>query len=152
MESIELINSILVLKSSDDSFSTIDMSVIDLFDGVVEFVKIGAVPTILKRDERLEVIKSVSLPAGILSNIEMEYLHKKVESGELIIMMTDGIVDSFKSADEVDKPMLKFIQEIDSINPQEIADTILKEEYEKCDVTPIDDMMVLVAKVWKRAG
>lgn len=149
---VKLINSILVLKSSEDSFATIDMSVIDLFDGVVEFVKIGAVPTILKRDERIDVIKTVSLPAGILNNIEMELLQKKVESGELIIMMTDGIVDSFKSETDCEKPMFKFIQEINSINPQEIADTLLNEAYKNCEGKPVDDMMVLVAKVWKRTG
>ena len=47
--SIKLINSILVLKSNDDSFSTIDLSVIDLYEGRVEFVKIGAVPTFIKK-------------------------------------------------------------------------------------------------------
>lgn len=149
---VKLINSILVLKSSNDSFATIDMSVIDLFDGVVEFVKIGAVPTVLKREERIEVIKSVTLPAGIMSNIEMELLSKKIESGELIIMMTDGIVDSFKKEQDSEKPLLKFIQEIDSINPQEIADTILSEAYNNYKGTPMDDMLVLVAKVWKRTG
>jgi len=30
---IKLINSILVLKSDDDSFATIDLSAIDLYDG-----------------------------------------------------------------------------------------------------------------------
>ncbi|MFZ5989675.1 MAG: stage II sporulation protein E [Bacillota bacterium] len=147
---IRLINSILVLKSDDDSFATIDLSAVDLYDGKVEFVKIGAVPTFLKKSKGVEVIKSVSLPAGILSNIEPELVCKNVENGDFIIMVTDGIIDSFKTEDGGEQALIKFIEDINSINPQSIADLILAESYSKCDGKPVDDMTVLVAKVWKR--
>ncbi len=45
---ISLINSMLVLKDIEDSSCTIDLSTIDLFNGEVEFVKIGAAPTYKK--------------------------------------------------------------------------------------------------------
>jgi stage II sporulation protein E len=146
---VKLINSVLVLKSGDDSFSTIDMSVIDLFNGEVEFVKIGAVSTFIKRMEAVETVKSVSLPAGILCNIEMEMSHKKVETGDFIIMMTDGIIDSFNKDIENEKTIHSFISEITSTNPQEIAEIILNEANNICNGVPVDDMLVLVAKVWK---
>lgn len=148
---IKLINSILVLKSSDESFTTIDLSLIDLFKGEVEFVKIGAAPTYIKRDDKVETIKSVSLPAGILSNIDLELVHKKVDSGDFIIMMTDGILDAFNN-EEDEKALLNYIQGIKSTNPQEIADSILDKAYSNCGGKPVDDMLVMVAKVWKRTG
>ena len=49
-----------------------------------------------------------------------------------------------------EKFLQKFIEEIESLNPQEIADIILNKAYENCEEKPIDDMIVLVAKVWKR--
>jgi stage II sporulation protein E len=149
---VKLINSVLVLKSDEDSFATIDLSIIDLYDGEVEFVKIGAVSAFIKRDEKVEVVKSMSLPAGILSNIEMELVHRKVESGNFIILVTDGIIDAFKKDGDGDKLLQQFINDIGSINPQEIADLILDEAYRKCESKPVDDMMVSVAKVWKRVG
>jgi len=149
---VKLINSILVLKSNEDAFSTIDLSVIDLYDGEVEFVKIGAVPTFIKRAEKVEVIRSATLPVGILSNIEMELTHKEVDSGDFIIMMTDGIIDSFKKEENSDNAVFEFLQKINNMNPQQIADIIADEAYKNCGGKPEDDMMVLVAKVWKRAG
>lgn len=149
---IRIINSILALKSDDDSFATIDLSMIDLYDGDVEFVKIGAVPTFIKRENGVEVIKSASLPAGILSNIETELVHKKIQSGDFVIMMTDGILDTFKIQEDGDRALIEFIQDIDSMNPQKIADTILNRAYENSNGQPQDDMMVLAAKVWKKAG
>lgn len=147
---IRLINSILVLKSDDDSFATIDLCAVDLYDGKVEFVKIGAVPTFIKRPRRIEVIRTVSLPAGILSTIETELVCKNVDNGDFIIMVSDGIIDSFKQEEGGEQTLIKFIEDIDNINPQAIADSILSEACSRCENKPVDDMTVLVAKVWKR--
>jgi stage II sporulation protein E len=149
---VNFINSILILKSSDESFSTIDLSVIDLFDGEVEFVKIGAAPTFIKESAKVESIRSTTLPAGILSNIEMELVHKKVENGDFIIMTSDGVFDAFKGSENNERALVKFLQDIESANPQHIADSILNEAYEICNGKPGDDMTVLVAKIWKRAA
>ncbi|MCX7843423.1 MAG: stage II sporulation protein E [Clostridia bacterium] len=150
---INLINSILVLKSDEESFATIDLSLVDLYEGKVEFVKIGAAPTFIKRSGSVETIRSVSLPAGILSNVEVQFADKNVNSGDFIIMMTDGIVDSFdKNGESGVKVLQKFIEDIKSTNPQEIADMILSEACSHTDGVPFDDMTVLVAKAWKRAG
>jgi stage II sporulation protein E len=149
---IKLINSILLLKSNEEAFSTIDLTLVDLYDGKVEFVKIGAVPTYIKRTGKVEVVRSASLPAGILDNIELELASKKVESGDIIIMMTDGILDSFVNDEDSDKSIFEFIEKINNINPQRIADMILDKAYENCGGKPLDDMMVLVAKVWMKAG
>ncbi|MCX7746358.1 MAG: stage II sporulation protein E [Clostridia bacterium] len=149
---VKLINSILVLKSTEETFATIDLSLINLFSGEVEFVKIGAVPTYIKKSDGVEIVKSFSLPAGILSNIETELIKKNVESGDFVIMLTDGILDSFNNETNKEKALTQFIQEIDTLNPQEIADLILNKAYDNCEGKPTDDMMVLVAKVWKRIG
>lgn len=146
---LKLINSVLVLKSGDDSFSTIDVSIIDLYNGDVEFIKTGAAPTYIKRAGKVETVRSASLPAGILGNIETELIHKKVESGDLIVMVTDGITDSFKSDEPGDKALVRYLQEVSGANPQQIAEGILNEAFEAYEKKPGDDMTVLVAKVWK---
>lgn len=147
---VKLVNSVLVMKSSDDTFSTMDIAVIDLYNGDTEFVKIGAAPTYLKKNERVDMIKSASLPAGILANLDTELMHRNVESGDMLIMVTDGVVDSFVGEGAGDRMLLKFIQEQDTINPQLIADNILERACTNCDDKPSDDMSVIVAKVWKR--
>ena len=149
---IKLINSILVLKSGDEAFATIDLLVIDLYSSEAEFVKIGAVPTFIKREDRVEMIKSASLPAGILSSIEMELVHKNLVEGDFIIMMTDGVLDSFNGGEGCEKEVRRLIQGIQSANPQEVADFILDRACENSRGKPADDMMVVAAKIWKKSG
>lgn len=147
---VKLINSILVLKSNDESFATIDISVVDLYNGEVEFVKVGAAPTFIKRAEFVEIVRAASLPAGILSNVELELIHKNVSNGEFIIMVSDGIVDSFKNSEDSIIEVQNIITQMTSKNPQQIADDLLNEALSRCeDREPIDDMMVMVSKIWK---
>ena len=147
---VNLINSVLVLKSEEDSTCTIDMTVIDLFSGKVEFIKIGAAPTYIRKESRTEIIRSASLPAGILPGLDAEIAHRNVEGGDMIIMVTDGIIDSMAGDDPGDRQLMKFIQQFKSLNPQEVADSILNEASRCCDGKPCDDLTVLVAKVWKK--
>jgi stage II sporulation protein E len=147
---VKLINSLLVLKSDDDSFATIDISVVDLYEGEVEFVKVGAAPTFIKRNDFVEVVKTASLPAGIMSDVELELVHKKVDNGDFLIMLSDGIIDAFKATPDSIKAVQGILENMTSKNPQKIADDLLEEALCACDdKKPVDDMMVLVAKVWK---
>lgn len=143
---IKAINSVLILGDSDERFATIDMSVIDLYSGVSEFVKIGSAPTFIKTSSGVEMLKSTSIPVGILDDVDFETNIVNLENGDMIIMVSDGVSD----ADENNKNswVTKALSEYDSGNPKDVADYLLKRAKahvgEECD-----DMTVIVSKVWK---
>jgi stage II sporulation protein E len=151
---LNLINSILSLKTVDDNFATIDLSIINLYTAEVEFLKIGAVPTFIKRKNVIEQINSFTLPAGILNNLEIELLKQDLSDGDLIIMISDGVLDSYRSSiDEkqsYEKQLIDYINSLYSTNPQEIADSIINMACKNCNDIPPDDMLVMVSKIWKR--
>ena len=147
---INLVNSVLVLGSEEDVTCTIDMSIVDLFSGEVEFVKIGAAPTYIRREAKVDIIRSASLPAGILPGIDAELARRNAGSGDMIIMVTDGIIDSMAGEEAGDRQLMKHIQSIESLNPQEVADSILTQASSCCADKPCDDLTVLVAKIWKK--
>lgn len=147
---VNLINSVLVLRAEEDSSCTIDLSTIDLFSGEVEFVKIGAAPTYIKKPGKVDIIRSASLPAGILPGIDAELAHRKVEGSDMVIMVTDGVIDSLTADEPGERRLMKLLQEVESLNPQQVADSILSEANKCCDNKPCDDLTVLVAKVWEK--
>ena len=61
--SMELINSSMYINSKEDSYATLDVAILDLFSGNMEFMKNGACPTFIKNKKDVNVVKSVSLPA-----------------------------------------------------------------------------------------
>jgi stage II sporulation protein E len=143
---------LLILKSAEESFATIDLSIIDLFSGEVEFAKIGAAATFIKRPDKVEIIKSTSLPVGILSNVDMGLSKKKLEDGDLLIMVSDGVLDSRKDIVKKEEWILQALSDISTNNPQEIADYLIEKAKANFDGQEKDDMTVLTAKVLERVS
>ena len=97
--SIGLINSAINLNSNEETFATIDISIVDLVKGNIEFVKNGACPTFIKSGNNVEVVKSVSLPAGMLDKIDLVVYDKDLKENDIIIMCTDGIMEANQEYD-----------------------------------------------------
>lgn len=144
---LELINSMMLLKNDDDNFSTIDMSVIDLYNGNIEFVKLSACPTYIKNKKGVQIVNSVSLPVGILKDVDIDLYDKNLECGDIVVMVTDGILDSKENVDKKELWLKDLIENIDTTNPQRMADIIIGEAIDNGYGMAKDDMTVIVAKI-----
>lgn len=146
---INMINSVLFLKSSKESFSTLDICTINLYNGFCEFIKIGAVSTFIIHKGKVDVIKSNSLPVGILNNVEPEIRKKKLSSEDIIIMVTDGVIDSKNTIINKEDWIIQLLQNINSKNHEEIANTIFTKTKENYKDKIKDDITIIVAKIWE---
>lgn len=145
---VELMNTALVIGREEVRFSTIDVSLFDLYTGTCEIVKAGASTTYIKRGKEVEKVQSVTLPIGVIQDIEIDVTTRELESGDFVVMVTDGVIDALPPGRQ-DKLMEEFIANIDMQNPKEIAHHILGQVLECSDETPVDDMTVLVIGIWK---
>lgn len=146
---LKTINSILMLKSNDEIFTTFDISLLDLYSGKLQVIKMGAPATFIKRKNEVKIINSQSLPVGILKDVDFNIYEEYLEDGDIIIMMSDGVLEANRNIENVEQWMKDIINNINSINPKVIADTIL-EVAKKISKDQIrDDMTVLVTKVWR---
>ncbi len=146
---IKLINSILVLRSEDQTFSTIDLSVINLYSGICDIIKIGASTTFIKREDRVEAVTCATLPIGILNQVDYDVVTRKLYDGNFVIMVTDGVIDCIPG-DEKEKFLEEFILDLRMNNPQEIANAVLNQALELNGWVPKDDMTVLAAGFWSK--
>ena len=146
---VQMMNTALVIGREEVRFCTVDVSLFDLYEGSCEFVKAGAAATFLKRKDEVEIIRSATLPIGVLQDIEIDSQTRKLQSGDYVIMVTDGVMDALP-AGEQDVLMRTFIQDTDIVNPKELAHHILGRVLEWSGEVPLDDMTVLAAGLWKK--
>ena len=146
---VRLINSILVLRSEQEMFSTVDLCVINLCAATCEFVKIGAATTFIKRNQYVETIQSTSLPPGMLNKVDYETQCKKLYEGDYVIMVSDGVLDCVEEEDK-EAYLTELIAGFSYQNPQELANAILSKALEQHGFEPVDDMTVLVTGIWKK--
>lgn len=139
---LSVVNKFLSL-GSEDVFSCLDLCVLDLSCGMGDFVKLGAVNGFIKHHDTTEVIECGSLPLGIVSSAEPTITHKMLCGGDMIVLCTDGITDSFAS----DEALQDFINNTQTLNPQTLADTLLDTAIKNNNNSAPDDMTVIVAKI-----
>lgn len=144
---IHLINSVFVLQSEEQNLSTLDMVVLHLHTGVCEFIKMGAAAAFIKHQDGVESIASTSLPMGVFAKAEYENVAKKMEDGDYIILLSDGVLDTALENDQ-EAYFRNIIGALQTNNPKEMADAILKQAMENNHGEIVDDMTVLVTGVW----
>ena len=147
--SLKMINSTLKADMDEDMYATMDLSILDLYKGNIEIVKNGACPTYIKRNKEVEIIKSNTLPTGIINDIEFESFEKDIKEGDIIVMCSDGITESNEDLQNKEIWLKYFMEELQTEDVQQIADLIISEAIDNNYGKEKDDMTVIVAKISK---
>ncbi len=93
---LRTLNSILLLKSEEEIFSTIDIGIFNRNSGRFKLYKVGAASTFVKRGDRVDTVKMAALPMGIVDGLKIDFVSLKLQPGDQIIMVSDGITDSVR--------------------------------------------------------
>jgi stage II sporulation protein E len=144
---IKSVNSILSLRTQEEVFSTLDLAMIDLQDASSKFLKIGSTPSFIKRGNKIIKVESGNLPMGMIKEFDVDVVSQQLKAGDLLIMMSDGIFEGPKYVENHEVWMKRKIKEIETENPQEIADLLIEEVIRTRSGLIEDDMTVVVAKI-----
>lgn len=144
---IKSVNSILALRTTDEIFSTLDLVMVDLQNASARFLKIGSTPSFIKRGGKIIKVQASNLPMGILQEFEVDVVGEQLKAGDLLIMMSDGVFEGPKHVENYDLWMKRKINELQTDDPQAIADLIMEEVIRSRGGSIEDDMTVVVAKI-----
>lgn len=144
---IKSVNSVLSLRTTDEIFSTLDLAMIDLQTAKASFLKIGSIPSFIKRGNKIFKIQASNLPMGILQEFEIDVVSQQLKAGDLLIMMSDGVFEGPRHVENYDLWMKRKIQGLETDDPQEVADLIMEEVIRSRSGLIADDMTVAVVKI-----
>ncbi|UCZ53321.1 stage II sporulation protein E [Bacillus shivajii] len=144
---IKSINSVLSLRSDEEVFSTLDLAMVDLQDASVKFLKVGSIPSFIKRGDRVKSVESSNLPIGIIRELDVDVVTEELKAGDLLIMMSDGIYEAPNNIENKDVWLKRVIKEIETKNPQEVADLLMERVIRESGGVIHDDMTIIVSKM-----
>lgn len=147
--SIDLINNALI-NQNQETFATLDVAIVDLYEGNIEFLKSAAAPTYIKNNKKVKIIKSNSLPTGIVADSKIETFDKDIDNGEIIVLCSDGIIDSNVEYKNKELWLKYLLEDIETNNTQKIANLILEEAIDNGYGIAKDDMSVIACKFRKK--
>ncbi|MBQ9807631.1 MAG: SpoIIE family protein phosphatase [Ruminococcus sp.] len=91
---IKLINSIMVTRSGDETFATLDALRVDLDTCGLTVIKSGAAATLIRRKGTVIKVSQPTFPIGIYEQSETFAGNYDLEEGDIAIMFSDGISEN----------------------------------------------------------
>ena len=142
-ELLQMLNSCLRSrweKSAYESSATLDLLELDRMTGRAVFYKCGAAPTYVYRGGRLFKLRSRTMPLGILDSTDARVLDLELDSGDVVVMMSDGVTGG-----EEECPYLFDLlrQNIDTAGEERVAELIMKYARSRSN----DDITVAVLRL-----
>lgn len=139
---LSTVNKLLNLHK-EEIFSALDICVVDEKNGLVDFIKMASPKSYILSDDSCQEIEAGALPIGIVEDSKPLVKKNCIEAKEFIILISDGISDSFGN----DEELSSCIKAIKTKNPQEFADELLERAVACNNGYAVDDMTVIVIKI-----
>lgn len=133
----------LLVGSGNETFCAVDICVLDMTNGLVDFIKLGAPVGFVKCAGTVEIVNGSSLPLGVLEEMKPSITKKALAEGDMVVLVSDGVTDCFNDPNA----LAGIFAENSCTNPQTMAEIILSRALKTCDNKPKDDMTVVVAKL-----
>lgn len=145
-QAITAVNGMLLGSELEERYSTVDLADVDLWTGEVSSEKLGACASWIVRGNHMKKIEGSSLPLGILEDAQPTASQYRLHSGDILVLMSDGVADSFHD----DAHFKQILAESLYIQPQRMADALLRNALIAGGGTPKDDMSVMVLLLMDR--
>lgn len=145
---VDMVNSIMAMRfEEEEKYSTLDFSKVDMYSGEASFLKIGGVASFIKRGKNVKIIESKLPPLGVVDKLEIDEIKINIKSGDLIVMVSDGVIDVDKSMVGDFNWLEGFLKDA-SKDPKILAGDILDKAKELSGGVVRDDMTVVVSRVY----
>lgn len=142
---LNTVNKLLSINTKD-SFTALDVSVIDLKNAQADFIKYGSPYGFIIGEKGIKIVEGNSLPLGILEQLKPSVCHTDLSEETMVLLVSDGISDAFGSSGDI----IDFLQEQTALNPQSLTDSLLQKAIALNDGKPKDDMTALAVRIFKK--
>ncbi|MBR4039400.1 MAG: SpoIIE family protein phosphatase [Clostridia bacterium] len=141
-QAIDVVNALMLMCTGREMYATLDLCVVDLHSGAAAFEKLGACPSYIVRQGEVRAVGADTLPVGVLPNVEANTSEMTLISGDVVIMMTDGVLESHPGGEE---GIREAIEKLHWLHPQAVGERLIAQ----CmgEKPPRDDMAVLCMRV-----
>lgn len=136
-DALRMLNKALQQKEKE-VFATVDLLEIDRYTSVATLIKAGAAPTLLFRRGVCRRFESKTPPAGIMRDVIAEKRTFKVQKGDVLLLLSDGVLQVGDSDGE--------LPTVSAGNAHAVASAVMTAARSRSECS--DDMSVCAIRVY----
>lgn len=145
----KMINSLIINRGKGKSFATLDIALINLVTGRVEYLKNGASSSfILTSGGRVKAVSGAGSPLGAVGECRSEVKKIRLGDGDILIMVSDGVCDAFGTNGE--KRLSDWLSGYMAGSVEELAEFVARKAISAYGKKIKDDMTVVAIGCIKR--
>ncbi|MDO4540771.1 MAG: stage II sporulation protein E [Syntrophomonadaceae bacterium] len=144
---LQTVNSVLLLRDEEEVFTTVDMMLLNLGSGEADFIKTAAAPSFIRHQGEVSMIRSSSLPVGIMDKLDVYSIQRRLTAGDMVLMISDGLLDVDRENVNGEEWLFTLLNNLDEDDPQTLAEIIIHQALMLCNRRPRDDMSVICLKL-----
>lgn len=138
------VNQLLMLMGGEDMFATVDLCVLDLNACTASFSKLGGCDSFLLSKGTLTRVEGGQLPMGILEGVTPAGARLRLQPGDTVLMMTDGLFDATKEGERT--WLEQMILQVADEEPQSLCESLTRRSLERQGQAR-DDVTVMAARI-----
>ena len=136
----------LLTFSKEETFACVDIAVVDLDTGNADIVKIGSPSGFILSGSTLKILESATLPLGILESLHPVTASHVLIEDDVLLFLSDGITSAFGSTSD----LYESLKNLQTSNPQQLANGLLQKALDAYGGRAMDDMTVLAVRLFKQ--
>ena len=91
---LRIINGLMLTKSEQEGFATLDAARFDLDSGEITLIKSGASSTLLRQGDKVVRVCAPTFPIGAGASPDVFVRQFPLKSNDMIVMLSDGVLES----------------------------------------------------------
>ena len=141
-QALAVVNALMLMCTGREMYATMDLCLMDLHTGEAAFEKLGACASYVVRSGEVRAVQAHTLPVGVLPDVESGSMRMTLESGDVVVMMSDGVLESYPGGEEA---LRLAIGKLYWLHPQAVGERLIEQCLAQGEAR--DDMCVLCMRV-----
>ncbi len=91
---VRIINGLMLTKSEQETFATLDAVRFDLDSCQAEMIKSGAASTLIRHGSKVIRVCAPTFPIGTAASADVYFQSIRLDAGDMVVMLSDGVPES----------------------------------------------------------
>jgi sigma-B regulation protein RsbU (phosphoserine phosphatase) len=147
----ESVNKMILHDTRGEKYMTMFIGLIDTRRKAIHYINCGHVPPVIVRPGSQPIqLTEGGMVIGLFENVQFERGHVKFQTGDILLLCTDGITESMDARDE-EYGMERLVECVSKVPDQKAKEIVLRvcdevTEFSKGG-THLDDKVILAIKI-----
>jgi serine phosphatase RsbU (regulator of sigma subunit)/uncharacterized glyoxalase superfamily protein PhnB len=148
-QGLSLVNHLLFENTEPRAYATLIYTEYNSMSGRLRYANCGHLPGLLLRGDKVEKLDAANTVIGLFDHWDCTVSETPVESGDILILYTDGVVEAYGNSGEEfgETRLVETVSRNKDLSARDLVEAIVNQVADFSEGQQFDDITVVVTKI-----